>query len=154
MKLVIQRVTEASVTVENKIIGQIGTGYLVLLGVGQEDTEETVRRLADKLVKLRIFSDGRRGLGAGDLPVYALCRLPVEPSGLFQGGSTRPCRASVRTIYRVSAGKRHPDRARQLRGGYAGAALQRRTVHDLTGGLTGCRSKMRNGTTVSWIRSS
>lgn len=57
MKLVIQRVTEGSVTVEGEIIGEIGRGYVVLLGVGKEDSEETARRLADKLVKLRIFQD-------------------------------------------------------------------------------------------------
>ncbi len=57
MKLVVQRVTEASVTVAEQIVGKIGQGYLVLLGVGEEDTEETAAKLADKLVKLRIFSD-------------------------------------------------------------------------------------------------
>ena len=57
MKLVVQRVTEASVTVEEKIVGKIGKGYLVLLGVGENDTEATAKQLADKLVKLRIFSD-------------------------------------------------------------------------------------------------
>ena len=69
MKLVIQRVTEGSVTVEGEIIGQIGKGYVVLLGVGQEDTEETAKRLADKLVKLRIFSDadGKTNLSLADV---------------------------------------------------------------------------------------
>lgn len=57
MKLVVQRVTEASVTVENQTVGKIGKGYLVLLGVGEHDTEATAKQLADKLVKLRIFSD-------------------------------------------------------------------------------------------------
>ncbi len=57
MKLVVQRVTEASVTVENQTVGRIGKGYLVLLGVGENDTEATAKQLADKLVKLRIFSD-------------------------------------------------------------------------------------------------
>ena len=57
MKLVVQRVTEASVTVEEKLVGKIGKGYLVLLGVGENDTEATAKQLADKLVKLRIFSD-------------------------------------------------------------------------------------------------
>ncbi len=57
MKLVVQRVTEASVTVENETVGKIGKGYLVLLGVGENDTEVTAKQLADKLVKLRIFSD-------------------------------------------------------------------------------------------------
>lgn len=69
MKLVIQRVTEASVTVAGKIIGQIGKGYLVLLGVGQEDSEETAVRLADKLVRLRIFADenGKTNLSLADV---------------------------------------------------------------------------------------
>jgi D-tyrosyl-tRNA(Tyr) deacylase len=57
MKLVVQRVTEASVSVEQEIVGSIGQGCLVLLGVGENDTEEIASRLADKLVKLRIFSD-------------------------------------------------------------------------------------------------
>lgn len=57
MKLVIQRVNHASVKVDGEIIGKIGKGYLVLLGVGREDTEETVRKYADKLLKLRIFED-------------------------------------------------------------------------------------------------
>lgn len=69
MKLVIQRVTEASVTVDEKIVGEIGLGYLVLLGVGEEDTEETAAKLADKLVKLRIFSDenGKTNLSIKDV---------------------------------------------------------------------------------------
>ena len=57
MKLVVQRVTEGSVAVENQVVGEIQKGYVVLLGVGENDTEEIARKLADKLVKIRIFSD-------------------------------------------------------------------------------------------------
>lgn len=57
MKLVIQRVSEASVEVDGKICGEIGKGYLVLLGVGDGNTEADCIRLADKLINLRIFSD-------------------------------------------------------------------------------------------------
>ena len=69
MKLVIQRVTHGEVTVDGETVGQIGLGYVVLLGVGQEDTEETACRLADKLVKLRIFSDadGKTNLSLRDV---------------------------------------------------------------------------------------
>jgi len=69
MRLVIQRVTEASVAVEQDIIGKIGLGYVVLLGVGEHDTEETARKLADKLVKIRIFSDtdGKTNLSLKDV---------------------------------------------------------------------------------------
>ena len=57
MRIVLQRVTSASVTVAGEVTGSIDTGYLVLLGVGQGDTEEDCRRLADKVMNLRIFSD-------------------------------------------------------------------------------------------------
>ena len=57
MRIELQRVLSASVEVDNKIIGKIGQGYLILLGVGQEDTKADCDRLAEKIVKLRIFSD-------------------------------------------------------------------------------------------------
>ena len=57
MKLVIQRVPRASVTVRGSVIGQIGQGYLVLVGVGREDTKEDADRLVRKMIGLRIFSD-------------------------------------------------------------------------------------------------
>lgn len=69
MKLVIQRVTEGSVSVEGNVVGQIGLGYVVFLGVGAQDTEETARKLADKLVKIRIFADadGKTNLSLKDV---------------------------------------------------------------------------------------
>ncbi len=57
MKAVIQRVSHASVTVDNEICGKINNGLLVFLGVGLGDTEKDCIRIADKLIKLRIFSD-------------------------------------------------------------------------------------------------
>ena len=57
MKLVIQRVSRASVTVRGEVIGHIGQGFLVLVGVGQKDTKEDADRLARKMIGLRIFSD-------------------------------------------------------------------------------------------------
>ena len=57
MKLVIQRVTNASVEVEGEITGQIEEGLMVLVGFGQTDTEKEVEYLAKKLCKLRIFPD-------------------------------------------------------------------------------------------------
>lgn len=86
MKLVVQRVTKASVSVEGSLVGKIGQGYLVLLGVGEADTEEIAHKLADKLVKLRIFSDaeGKTNLSLADVEgevlvisqftLYADCR--------------------------------------------------------------------------------
>ena len=57
MKAVIQRVTHASVTVDNKIIGEIGQGFLVLLGVVEGDGEEEMKLLAKKVSEIRIFTD-------------------------------------------------------------------------------------------------
>lgn len=57
MKAVIQRVSEASVTVDGKITGQIGKGFLVLLGVMNEDTEKETELLAKKVAEIRIFTD-------------------------------------------------------------------------------------------------
>lgn len=57
MRLVIQRVTEASVTVSNEVIGAIETGLLVLLGVHNDDTEDDIAWLCNKLIQMRIFSD-------------------------------------------------------------------------------------------------
>ncbi|MBV9786760.1 MAG: D-tyrosyl-tRNA(Tyr) deacylase [Chloroflexi bacterium] len=57
MRALIQRVTEAKVTVEADVVGAIGAGYLILLGVGQEDTPTEATQLAEKIVNLRLFSD-------------------------------------------------------------------------------------------------
>lgn len=57
MRALLQRVSHASVTVDGEVVGQIGQGLLVLLGVGQGDSEVQVKTLADKIVHLRIFGD-------------------------------------------------------------------------------------------------
>ena len=57
MRAVVTRVSHASVTIDGKVNGQIGKGYLVLLGVGPNDTEETADKLADKICNLRVFED-------------------------------------------------------------------------------------------------
>lgn len=69
MKLVIQRVKHAKVEVENKIVGKIGQGFLVLLGVGPDDTKEIADYLVQKLIKLRVFEDenGKMNLGLKDI---------------------------------------------------------------------------------------
>ena len=57
MKLVVQRVKKANVVVNNETIGEIGQGYMVLIGVGPQDTKQTADFLVQKLIKLRIFED-------------------------------------------------------------------------------------------------
>lgn len=57
MRAVLQRVTRASVRVEESIVGEIGGGLLVLLGIAQDDTERDVKYLVEKIARLRIFED-------------------------------------------------------------------------------------------------
>ena len=58
MKAWIQRVTEASVEIEDEKVAEIGKGYLILLGVTHTDTEKTADEIADRICRLRIFEDG------------------------------------------------------------------------------------------------
>lgn len=69
MKLVIQRVLGASVSVESHIIGEIGNGLLVLVGIARTDTTEEVEWMADKLTSLRVFADdaGKMNLSVKDV---------------------------------------------------------------------------------------
>ena len=55
MRAVLTRVKSASVTIDNQVVGEIGKGFLILLGVGPEDTKEDVRYLAEKALSLRIL---------------------------------------------------------------------------------------------------
>ena len=57
MKIVLQRVLNASVTVDNKVIGTIDKGLLIFLGVEADDTDDMLKKYVDKIVKLRIFED-------------------------------------------------------------------------------------------------
>ena len=74
MRAVIQRVSQASVTVEDEVVGQIGQGLLILLGITHEDTEKEAAWLARKIAGLRIFEDdaGKMNLGLTDVGGAAL----------------------------------------------------------------------------------
>ena len=97
MRAVIQRVTEASVSVDEQVVGQIGPGLLVLLGVGPGDTEREVQWMAKKVSGLRIFQDasGRMNDSALDLnlgilvvsqfTLYGDCRKGKRPN--FMGAA-------------------------------------------------------------------
>ena len=92
MKFVIQRVDTASVSVDDRVIGQIGKGFLILVGIGAGDTKETADKMLDKALKLRIFDDenGKTNLSLaqvnGELLIvsqftlYADCRKGNRPS--------------------------------------------------------------------------
>ena len=74
MRAVLQRVTEASVAVENTICGRIGPGLLVLLGIAKDDTLDDVKWLVNKIVHLRIFEDvlGKMNLSVHELDLELL----------------------------------------------------------------------------------
>jgi D-aminoacyl-tRNA deacylase len=75
VRALVQRVSEASVTVEGERVARIGAGLLVLLGVRRGDTEADADRLAAKLLALRVFedADGRMNLNVGDAGGELLC---------------------------------------------------------------------------------
>lgn len=68
MRLVVQRVSRASVRAADELLGEIGPGAVVLAGVGRDDTPEVVDRMADKLIGLRYFEDaeGRTNIAIGE----------------------------------------------------------------------------------------
>ena len=65
MRFVIQRVTSARVDIDGETVGSIGKGYMVLIGVGKDDTEETADKYLSKMLKLRIFEDENGNTNAG-----------------------------------------------------------------------------------------
>ena len=75
MRAVLQRVTRASVAIDGQIAGKIGNGFLVLLGVGPNDTQEEARWLAQKIAGLRVFTDeqDKMNLALGDIGGSVLC---------------------------------------------------------------------------------
>ena len=97
MRFVIQRVKHASVEVEGEIIGKIGQGFLVLIGVSEEDTEAIADKMIKKLIGMRIFEDaeGKTNLSlesvAGELllvsqfTLYADCKKGNRPSFIKAG---------------------------------------------------------------------
>ena len=97
MRFVIQRVTQASVTVDNKQIGAIEKGFLVLIGVSGEDTKEIADKMIKKLIGMRIFEDenGKTNLSLTDVggevmvvsqfTLYADCRKGNRPSFVKAG---------------------------------------------------------------------
>ena len=100
MKFVIQKVSHASVTVDNEVIGKIGKGFLVLIGVAADDTKEIADKLIKKLLGLRIFedADGKTNLSLRDVggslllvsqfTLYADCKKGNRPSFTKAGDPT------------------------------------------------------------------
>lgn len=97
MRTVVQRVTHASVKVDGQTIGEIGKGFLILLGVAEEDDKAIADKMADKICRLRIFEDenGKTNLSLADVSgeilvvsqftLYADCKKGNRPSFVKAG---------------------------------------------------------------------
>lgn len=98
MRAVVTRVSRASVSIDGQVSGQIGRGFLVLLGVGPQDTEEVAQKLADKICNLRVFEDdnGKMNLNleqvGGALLVVSQFTLYADTSSRRPGfsGAAKP----------------------------------------------------------------
>lgn len=109
MRFVIQRVTESSVKVDGKVIGQIGKGFMVLIGVADSDTKEIADKMVKKMTGLRIFEDeeGKTNLSldavGGELllisqfTLYANCKKGNRPN--IPRSTTGICSLHLLIIY-------------------------------------------------------
>ena len=135
MRAVITRVREASVTIEGRVNGAIGQGFLVLLGVGPNDTEAVCDKLAEKVCNLRVFEDenGRMNRSleqvGGSLLVVSQFTLYADTSSRRPGftGAAKPDLAIP--LYERFL-QRCRDRGFEVRHGEFGADMQVASVND------------------------
>ena len=135
MRAVVTRVREASVTIEGHVNGAIGQGFLVLLGVGPNDTEAICDKLAEKICNLRVFEDenGRMNRSleqvGGSLLVVSQFTLYADTSSRRPGftGAAKPDLA-IPLYERFLA--RCRDRGFEVRHGEFGADMQVASVND------------------------
>ena len=140
MRVVLQRVSRASVAVDGAEVASIGLGYLLLVGVGHDDTEADAEQLAGKIVGLRIFRDadgktnddlatvGGEALVVSQFTLFADTRKGRRPSFL---GAAEPGRAAelVEHVATQLEARRGPGRPRGLRRRDGRRPGERRTVH-------------------------
>ena len=108
MRVVLQRVKHASVHVDGRETGSIGQGFLILLGVSDEDDETIADKMADKICRLRIFEDeGGEILVVSQFTLYADCRKGNRPS--FTGAGA-PDHANCLYEYFMEQCKKHVEK--------------------------------------------
>ena len=135
MRAVVTRVHHASVTIDGEVRGQIGQGFLVLLGVGPRDTEETADKLAEKICNLRVFEDENDKMNlnleqvGGSLLVISQFTLYADTSSRRPGftGAAKPDLA-IPLYQRFLA--RCRERGFEVRHGEFGADMQVASVND------------------------
>lgn len=136
MKIVIQRVKEASVQVEGKCIGKIGQGFLLLVGIGRDDNESLIEKYIDKIIKMRIFSDeqGKTNLSLNDVggeilavsqfTLYADCKKGNRPNFLQ---AAEPSRAAELYQYFLAVCR---QRLGKVEAGEFGADMEVQLIND------------------------
>jgi D-tyrosyl-tRNA(Tyr) deacylase len=131
MRALVQRVGEASVSVEGERVAGIGRGLLVLLGVGRDDGEEQADRLADKLLALRVFEDeaGRMNKSVRDVGGELLC---VSQFTLYgdTGKGNRPSFVQAASPERAEALYERVRKGLDAQGGVFGARMSVALVND------------------------
>lgn len=137
MRLLIQRVTEAAVTVADETVGRIGRGLLVLVGVGHDDTAEDVAYLAQKLVALRIFDDEQgvmnldvRQIGGEVLAVSQFTLLAATRKGNRPSYIAAAPEALSRPLYEAFVAQTAQLLGRPVPTGRFGADMQVSLVND------------------------
>ena len=138
MKAWVQRVTEASVTIEGVKVAEIGLGYLVLLGVGVGDTEKASDEIADRIVKLRIFEDENEKINKsiedvhGSVIVVSQFTLYADTAHGRRPGFSNAARPEVAIpLYeRVVAKLREALGPERVGTGRFGASMQVRLLND------------------------
>lgn len=137
MKALIQRVSEARVTVGDTVAGEIGPGFLVLLGVGHSDTEEAADYLARKTAAMRIFEDenDKMNLSLRDIDgsvlvvsqftLYADCRKGNRPSFTDAGAPDR-----AEQLYEYFCAQLRKEGIENVQQGVFGAHMQIHLIND------------------------
>ncbi len=116
MRAVLQRVSEAEVRVDGAVVGRIGRGWLVFLGVGHDDTEQEAQKLADKVVRLRMFSDAEGKFNLSALDVGA--EILVVSQFTLYADTSRGRRPSFVTAAEPAVAEKLVDRFAELVRGY------------------------------------
>lgn len=137
MRVVLQRVTEASVTIGGEVCGAIGPGLLVLVGIEEADTAEDLEWLAGKIVRLRVFDDDQGVMNrsvlevGGDLLVISQFTLHASTRKGNRPSYSRAARPELaRPLYTAFVERLAAELGRPVQTGEFGAYMQVRLVND------------------------
>ena len=137
MKAIIQRVSRASVTVDNAVVGEVAQGFLILLGVEQDDDETEARVLADKIAGLRVFTDENDKMNLsladidGEVLVISNFTLCADCSHGRRPSFIRAARPeTAEPLYEYFCGRLLQNGVRRVEKGVFGADMQVSLLND------------------------